>query len=94
MAMAAERLHVPCPKPPRGRSAIAVGDIVDFATYLNRRRPSSDGVALDRARRDWGLLSGYNREAAGMAMTEFYRLWFAGAERDGYFEQTKPADSE
>ena len=71
-----------------------MGDIVDLASYLNRRRAKSDSAELDRARRDWVTLSGYNREAAGMAMTEFYRVWFAAAERDGYFEQSKPADSE
>lgn len=71
-----------------------MGDVVDLASYLERRRAKFDGAELNRARRDWATLSGYNREAAGMAMSEFYRVWFAGAERDGYFEQTKPADSE
>ena len=31
-------------------------------------------------------------DAAAAAMTEFYRLWFAAAERQGYFD--KPSDSE
>jgi hypothetical protein len=40
------------------------------------------------------VLSGYDRQAAASAMTEFYRLWFAAAERQGYFDQTGPRDSE
>ena len=27
-------------------------------------------------------------------VTEFYRLWFAAAERHGHFEQARPSDSE
>ena len=69
-------------------------NVVDFAAYRRRQRAQSSGAELDRARREWTILSGYNREASGAAMTEFYRLWFAGAEREGYFDQTKPADSE
>jgi len=49
---------------------------------------------MDRARRDWTVLAHYDRDAAASAMTEFYRLWFAAAERHGHFEQTRPSDSE
>ncbi|MGH6934224.1 MAG: hypothetical protein ACREEE_17540 [Dongiaceae bacterium] len=71
-----------------------MGNVVELATYRGRRQTKSEATDLDRARRDWTVLRSYDREAAGAAMTEFYRLWFAGAERDGYFEQSKPADSE
>jgi hypothetical protein len=58
------------------------------------RRQRSSAADLDRARRDWTVLSDYDRDAAAAAMTEFYRLWFAAAERQGYFDQHKPGDAE
>jgi hypothetical protein len=70
-----------------------MGDILQFPSPEERRQRGSV-AALDRARRDWTVLSGYDRNAAATAMTEFYRLWFAAAERQGYFDQGKPADSE
>jgi hypothetical protein len=70
-----------------------MGVVLPFPPLEERRRRGSM-TALDRARRDWTVLSGYDREAAATAMTEFYRLWFAAAERQGYFDQEKPADSE
>jgi hypothetical protein len=71
-----------------------MGEIVDLAAHQGRRRARSETARMDRARRDWTVLSAYDREAAGIAMTEFYRIWFAAAERDGYFDQGKPADTE
>ena len=67
--------------------------VLQFPTPEDRRRRGS-AAALDRARRDWTVLSGYDRQAAASAMTEFYRLWFAAAERQGYFDQAGPSDSE
>jgi len=67
--------------------------VLQFPSPEDRRRRSS-AADMDRARRDWTVLSGYDREAAASAMTEFYRLWFAAAERQGYFEQTSPSGSE
>jgi len=67
--------------------------VLQFPSPEDRRRRSS-AAEMDRARRDWTVLSGYDRQAAASAMTEFYRLWFAAAERQGYFEQTRPSDSE
>jgi hypothetical protein len=67
--------------------------VLQFPTLEERRRRGS-AADLDRARRDWTVLSGYDRDAAATAMTEFYRLWFAAAERQGYFDQQKPADAE
>ena len=67
--------------------------VLQFPTPEERRRRNS-AADLDRARRDWTVLSGYNRDAAASAMTEFYRLWFAAAERQGYFDQHKPGDAE
>lgn len=67
--------------------------VLQFPTPEERRRHSS-AAELDRARRDWTVLSGYDRVAAATAMTEFYRLWFAAAERQGYFDQHKPGDAE
>ncbi len=67
--------------------------VLQFPTPEARRRRSS-AAEMDRARRDWTVLSGYDRQAAASAMTEFYRLWFAAAERQGYFDQTGPRDPE
>jgi hypothetical protein len=67
--------------------------VLQFPSPEDRRRRSS-AADMDRARRDWTVLSDYDREAAASAMTEFYRLWFAAAERQGYFEQTSPSGSE
>ena len=67
--------------------------VLQFPSNEDRRRRSS-AAEMDRARRDWTVLSGYDRQAAASAMTEFYRLWFAAAERQGYFDQTRPSDSE
>jgi hypothetical protein len=61
---------------------------------LEERRQRSSAADLDRARRDWTVLSDYDRNAAAAAMTEFYRLWFAAAERQGHFDQHKPGDAE
>jgi hypothetical protein len=68
-----------------------MGMILPFPSPDERRRRSG-AADLDRARRDWTILSDYDRDAAAAAMTEFYRLWFAAAERQGYFD--KPSDSE
>ncbi|MGE0118222.1 MAG: hypothetical protein AB7S71_03135 [Dongiaceae bacterium] len=70
-----------------------MGMILPFPSLEERRRHSG-AADLDRARRDWTILSGYDRDAAAAAMTEFYRLWFAAAERQGYFDERKPSDSE
>ena len=70
-----------------------MGIIVAFPTREERRRRSS-ASDLDRARRDWTTLSGYDRAAAATAMTEFYRLWFAAAERQGHFDEQRPSDTE
>jgi hypothetical protein len=67
--------------------------VLQFPSPEDRRRRSS-AAEMDRARRDWTVLADYDREAAASAMTEFYRLWFAAAERQGYFNQTRPSDSE
>jgi len=70
-----------------------MGIVVQFPS--NEERARRNGAAeMDRARRDWTVLSGYDRDAAASAMTEFYRLWFAAAERQGYFETSRPSDSE
>ncbi|HTO83943.1 MAG TPA: hypothetical protein VMQ73_17020 [Methylomirabilota bacterium] len=70
-----------------------MGVVVRFPSADERQRRSS-AAQLDQARHDWTVLSGYDRDAAASAMTQFYRLWFAGAERQGYFEPTRPADCE
>jgi len=70
-----------------------MGVVVKFPSIMERQERSS-AAQLDRARRDWTVLSAYDRDAAATAMTEFYRLWFAAAERQGYFDQHKPADVE
>jgi hypothetical protein len=67
--------------------------VLQFPSPEDRRRRSS-ASEMDRARRDWTVLAHYDREAAASAMTEFYRLWFAAAERQGYFEQSRPSDTE
>jgi len=67
--------------------------VLQFPSPEDRRRRSS-AAEMDRARRDWTVLADYDREAAASAMTEFYRLWFAAAERQGHFEQTRPSGSE
>jgi hypothetical protein len=69
-----------------------MGVVVEFPSLQERRRRGS-AAELDRARRDWTVLSGYDRDAAAAAMTQFYRLWFAAAERQGYFD-ARPGDSE
>ena len=80
----------------RSAAAIDVGVprmaiVLQFPSPEDRRRRGS-AAAMDRARRDWTVLSGYDRQAAASAMTEFYRLWFAAAERQGYFDQSKRRD--
>jgi hypothetical protein len=70
-----------------------MGIVLQFPSNEDRRRRSS-AAEMDRARRQWTVLSSYNRDAAASAMTEFYRLWFAAAERQGYFEPVRPSDSE
>ena len=67
--------------------------VLQFPSPEDRRRRSS-AAEMDRARRDWTVLAHYDREAAASAMTEFYRLWFAAAERQGHFDQARPSDSE
>ena len=70
-----------------------MGIVLQFPS--NEERAQRHSVAqMDRARHDWTMLAGYDRQAAASAMTEFYRLWFAAAERQGYFEQARPSDSE
>jgi hypothetical protein len=70
-----------------------MGIILQFPSREERRQRSS-AADLDRAKRDWAVLSGYDRDAAAAAMTEFYRLWFAAAERQGYFDRVTPCDSD
>lgn len=70
-----------------------MGIVVQFPSLEERQRRSS-AAELDKARHDWTVLSGYDRDAASTAMTEFYRLWFAAAERQGYFDQPKPSGGE
>ena len=67
--------------------------VLQFPSVEDRRRRSS-AAEMDRARRDWTVLAHYDRDAAASAMTEFYRLWFAAAERHGHFEQSRPSNSE
>lgn len=67
--------------------------VLQFPSPEDRRRRNS-AAEMDRARRDWTVLADYDRQAAASAMTEFYRLWFAAAERQGHFEPTRPSDSE
>jgi len=67
--------------------------VLQFPSPEDRRRRSS-AAEMDRARRDWTVLAHYDREAAASAMTEFYRLWFAAAERQGHFDQARPSDAE
>ena len=80
-------------------AAAKVVSVPDMAIVLQfpspedcRRRRSA--AEMDRARRDWTVLAHYDREAAASAMTEFYRLWFAAAERQGHFAQARPSDPE
>lgn len=70
-----------------------MGIVVQFPSLEERQRRSS-AADLDKARHDWTVLSAYDRDAASTAMTEFYRLWFTAAERQGYFDQPKPSDCE
>jgi hypothetical protein len=63
-----------------------MGDVVQFPSPAERRL-RDEAVRLDRARRDWTMLSGYDRDAAATAMTEFYRIWFMAAERQGHFDE-------
>ncbi len=63
-----------------------MGDIVQFPS-ADQRRLRDEAVRLDRARREWTMLSGYDRDAAAAAMTEFYRIWFMAAERQGHFDE-------
>ncbi len=70
-----------------------MGMIIRFPPMDERRRRSAS-ADLDRARRDWTVPSGDDRNIAASAMTEFYRLWFAAAERQGRFDQRKPGDTE
>jgi hypothetical protein len=70
-----------------------MGIVLQFPSREERRNRSS-AAELDRARHDWTVLSGYDRDAAAAAMTEFYRLWFTAAERQGYFDRATPSDSE
>jgi hypothetical protein len=72
---------------------VRMGIVLQFPSNEDRRRRSS-AADMDRARRDWTVLAHYDRDAAATAMTEFYRLWFAAAERQGHFNQTRPSDSE
>jgi hypothetical protein len=72
---------------------VRMGIVLQFPSNEDRRRRSS-AADMDRARRDWTVLAHYDRDAAASAMTEFYRLWFAAAERQGHFSQTRPSDSE
>jgi len=70
-----------------------MGIVLQFPSIAERQQRGSV-AQLDRARRDWTVLSGYDRDAAASAMTEFYRLWFAAAERQGYFDHRPPCDTE
>ena len=79
--------------PQRWKRVWSMGIVLQFPS--NEERAQRHGAAeMDRARRDWTMLAGYDRQAAASAMTEFYRLWFAAAERQGYFDQARPSDSE
>jgi hypothetical protein len=60
----------------------------------DQRRRRSAAAGLDRARRDRIGLGGHDRNATAVAMTEFYRLWFAAAERQSHIDQHKPGDTE
>jgi len=70
-----------------------MGIVLQFPSDEVRARRSA-AAEMDQARHGWTVLSGYDRQAAASAMTEFYRLWFAAAERHGYFRQGRPSDSE
>ena len=70
-----------------------MGIVLQFPSSEERARRSAV-AEMDRARRDWTMLAGYDRQAAATAMTEFYRLWFAAADRQGYFDQARPSDTE
>jgi hypothetical protein len=60
--------------------------VVDFAQLQKRQRAKE----LDDARHNWSILGagGYEDGAIGAACTKFYRLWFAAADRQGYFNTT------
>jgi hypothetical protein len=64
-----------------GSKELTMGEVVQFPSR-HERRLRDQATQLDRARRDWTVLSGYDRDAAAVAMTEFYRIWFHSAERD------------
>ena len=70
-----------------------MGVVLQFPSNEVRARRSA-AAEMDRARHDWTMLSGYDRQAAASAMTEFYRLWFAAAERHGCFQHSRPSDSD
>jgi hypothetical protein len=69
-----------------------MGVVVQFPSR-NERRLRDQASQLDRARRDWTVLSGYDRDAAAVAMTEFYRIWFLASEPQGDFSgENLPGD--
>lgn len=68
-----------------------MGEVVQFPSR-NERRLRDQAMQLDRARRDWTLLSGYDRDAAAAAMTEFYRVWFLSADRQSDFSDENLAE--
>jgi hypothetical protein len=70
-----------------------MGTVIEFSA-AHKHRARREASRLDRARRDWSVLSAYDRDAACRAMTEFYRLWFAAADRQRYFEATRTGNSE
>ena len=71
---------------------LTMGEIVQFPSR-GERRLRDQAAQLDRARRDWTMLSGYDRDAAAAAMTEFYRVWFYAAEPQADFSSEDLADA-
>lgn len=69
-----------------------MGEIVQFPSR-SERRLRDQAAQLDRARRDWTMLSGYDRDAAAAAMTEFYRVWFHAGEPQADFSREELADA-
>src|SRR5262245_61697724 len=75
----------------RAPEELAMGEVWQFPSR-NEGRLRMQAMQLDRARHDWTVLSGYDRDAAAAAMTEFYRLWFHSAERDPDYRDEELVD--
>ena len=72
-----------------------MGTVVNFGELQEERLSRQRAKELDAARHKWTFLgvNDYEDAAIGAAQAEFYRLWFAAADRQGYFE-AKPSPKE